>query len=366
MYDTVFMAMQLHVKRKILLTALLLSALTANTQTLKIYHIDVEQADATLFITPNGSTMLVDAGKNGHGKRIKKIMEQEGIRCLDYIVNTHYHEDHYGGIDDLARDTTITIGIAYDRGDKAFLPASKLREKAYKGYQATVGHRAMTLTRGMQIPIDSAMTVTCISQGGVVLNEEDPVTGKDENDMSLSLYIKYGNFRYFIGGDIEAYTERKIAARDLVLDLDVYQANHHGSHTSSSPAFMQDLMPSVVVISNGSNESYYHPRQVTLNTYYNLASPPVVFQTNKYLGHKPEAGNVDNEFIADLQADSDQGTILVEVDLPQNTYSVKYRDVVKIFSIKQRESVEESRSERSVPGAAAHGSTPEQREALER
>ena len=81
---------------------LLFSFQTANAQTLKIYHIDVEQADATLVISPSGKTLLIDSGKNGHGSRIKAVMQKAGISRIDHFVSTHYHEDHYGGIDDLS------------------------------------------------------------------------------------------------------------------------------------------------------------------------------------------------------------------------------------------------------------------------
>lgn len=328
---------RINASRKIIFALLLLSSIgEVNSQNLKIYHIDVDQADATLFITPNGSTLLVDAGKNGHGVRIKKILQSEGINRIDHFVNTHYHEDHYGGIDDLALDPEISVGMAYDRGDKSYLPSSKLDEKTYKDYQAAIGHRAIPIAPGTQIPVDSGISVTCISRGGVVFGETGSDTGSHENDMSLSLLIRYGSFTYFVGGDIEAHTENKIAERDLVLDVDMYQANHHGSHTSSSLNFMQDLNPRVIIISNGSNESYYHPRKVTLDTYNQLTPPAVVFQTNKYLGTKPQAGNVPDEFIADLDAVGDDGTILVSVDLSGSTYSVNYRNLSKSFPIKSR------------------------------
>ena len=100
--------------------------LPLNAQTIRIYHIDVEQGDATLFISPSGQTLLVDSGKNGHGSRIKAVMQQAGVARIDHFVDTHYHEDHYGGIDDLALDDEITIGSTYDRGDKAYLGQDKL------------------------------------------------------------------------------------------------------------------------------------------------------------------------------------------------------------------------------------------------
>ncbi len=318
---------------------LLLSAhvlFPAQSQQLKIYHIDVDQADCTLFITPNGSTLLVDSGKNGHGARIKKILQQEGKSRVDYFVNTHYHEDHFGGIDEVASDPAFVVATAYDRGDKQFLPADKLSEGTYKDYLAAVGNRAITLTTGMQIPIDPAMSVTCISRGGLVIGDSGPSDADEENDMSLSLLITFGNFRYFVGGDIEEQTEKRIADKDLVMDVDMYQANHHGSHSSSSLAFMQDMIPTVVVISNGSTEKYYHPRQVTLDTYAHLSPPCNVFQTNKYLGHKAGGGNVDDEFIADLDTNGDEGTIKVVVNPAQNNYVLSYRDKTRTFTIKPR------------------------------
>lgn len=322
---------------KLLLVVLsLLYAVDSHAQTLKIYHIDVDQADATLFVAPNGSTLLVDAGENGKGRAIKKILDREGITRIDHFVNTHYHKDHYGGIDELV-DAGILIGVAYDRGDKGSLTAAKLDEVTFKDYQRAVGNNAVMLTRGMQIPLDNTMSVTCVSHGGVVLGETNPVPGRDENDMSISLLINFGNFRYFVGGDIENYTEKKIAERDLVLDLDVYQSNHHGSSTSSTVEFMQDIIPTVIVISNGNHNGHAHPNKVTLDAYKQLDPEPTVFQTNKFLGTKVSGGNIEDDFIADLDAVGDEGTITITVDLEQHDYTVSYRDQVKNFAIKQRD-----------------------------
>jgi hypothetical protein len=188
----------------------------------------------------------------------------------------------------------------------------------------------------MQIPLDNTMSVTCVSHGGVVLGETNPVPGVGENDMSISLLINYGNFRYFVGGDIENHTEKKIAERDLVLDLDVYQSNHHGSSTSSTIEFMQDIVPTVIVISNGNHNGHAHPNKVTLEAYEQLVPQPTVFQTNKFLGTKPSGGNVTDDFIADLDAVGDEGTIKIIVDLNQHNYALSYRHLTKNFPIKQR------------------------------
>ena len=312
----------------------LLAASRASAQTLRIYHIDVDQASATLFVAPGGKTLLVDAGKNGHGSRVRAIMQQAGVDRIDFFVDTHYHEDHLGGIDDLVH-LQVPVGKAYDRGDKAFVSATTRNTGAYRDYLATLGTTAEALTRGMTIPLDPLMTVTGIAAGGVVLGETNPPTpGQDENDMSVSLLITFAGFREFIGGDTELATEAKIAERDLVTDVDLYVADHHGAENGSSQALLDDLRPSVVVISNGSRADYRHPRRATLDRLLDLIPAPLVVQTNKFLLTGTDGGNVADEFIADLETTDTDGTITVTVDAAAGTYRVAWRDQTRTLGIK--------------------------------
>ena len=295
----------------------------AEAQTLRIYQIDVEQADAALVVMPNGRTLLIDSGKNGHGPRIHHVMQQAGVTQIDAFVNSHYHEDHFGGIDDLV-DMGVSVLKAYDRGGKSCcVSTSKKRQKTFKDYMRTVGEYAMPLRPGDMINLDPLVTVTTISSGGDVIGETNPMHGPDENNLSVSLLITFGGFKAFFGGDIEKLTEATIAARHLVMDVDVYKADHHGSHSSSSRVFMEVLRPTVVVISNGNDAIYRHPRQVTLNTFASLPVVPTVLQTNKCLRPAP-CGNVPDAFIADPQTSDEDGTILVTVEMTAGTYSVRY------------------------------------------
>ncbi len=95
-------------KNTILSVILSLLYFLTSAQTLTIHHVDVEQADATLFIMPSGKTLLVDCGMNHAGKRVKKLLDEAGISKIDAFVLTHYHKDHYSGIDNLI-DKGITI-----------------------------------------------------------------------------------------------------------------------------------------------------------------------------------------------------------------------------------------------------------------
>jgi len=78
-------------------------------QALRIYDIDVEQAAATLVVSPSGHTLLVDSGKNGHGPRILAALQAAGVASIDHFVATHYHEDHYGGIDEVVRAGILAV-----------------------------------------------------------------------------------------------------------------------------------------------------------------------------------------------------------------------------------------------------------------
>jgi len=309
----------------------------ARAQTLRIYHIDVDQGSATLLVSPSGNTLLVDSGRDGHGTRIRAVLQEAGLTRIDHFVATHYHDDHYGGIDELRVAPVIPIAHAYDRGDTAFIPASKRAKPAFRAYQTAVSGLVRQLTRGETIPLDSAMTVTCISSGGAVLGETNPPQpGQDENDMSVSLLITFGDFRFFVGGDIETPTETKIANRDLVMDLDVYVANHHGADNGSTQSLLDDMRPTVVVISNGSRADYRHPRASTLLRMQSLSPAPVIFQTNRYLHQGDDGGNVADSLIADLESSDTDGTILVTVDQPSRSYTVSYGNRSHTFQTKLR------------------------------
>lgn len=312
--------------------ACLLFAASASAQTLRIYNIDVEQADAALVVMPNGKTLLIDSGKNGHGQRLKDVMNQAGVTKIDAFVASHYHEDHFGGIDDLV-NMGVPVLEAYDRGDKQFVKAADKAKPTYKDYQSAVGEDAKTLRRGDKIELDPSVLIICLGSGGVVIGETNPVPGHEENDMSISLLMSFAGFRAYFGGDTEAVTEIKIAAGHLAKDVDFYKASHHGSHSSSSPAFMGDMRPSLVVISNGSTASYHHPRQVTMDTYGALQNPPLVLQTNKCFLPAPCA-NVANSFMADTEQGQTDGIIRTEVNGAAGTFTVHWKNDERTFSIK--------------------------------
>ena len=222
-------------------------------------------------------------------------MMQAGVTHIDAFVATHYHEDHVGGIDDLVR-LGVPVLESYDRGDKACcVPDEKKRQPTFLDYQATVGEDAHTLRAGGVIDLDPLVSITAIASGGDVIGRRQPVLGRDENDMSISLLVTFQGFKAFFGGDLESPTEDAIAAADLVRDVDLYKANHHGSDTSSTPALLADMKPSLIVISNGSNGAYDHPRAAVLSAYRHITPAPTILQTNKCFRPAPCANVSDDQ-----------------------------------------------------------------------
>lgn len=301
----------------LVLTLCIASPLAA--QTLRIYHIDVEQADSALIVMPNGKTLLIDSGKNNHGKRIEAVMDHAGVTQIDAFVASHYHEDHFGGIDDLVKNG-IPVLESYDRGRRDTVKPEDRAKGTFKDYMASVGEDARALQSGDTIDLDPLVSVKCIASSGSAIGV-GPVSTQDENDLSVSLLIEFAGFKAFFGGDTHGPVERVIEAEDLVKDVDLLKASHHGSDTSSSEAFMRDLNPSLIVISNGSHGSYHHPRESTLATYAGLTPAPVVLQTNRCNLSSP-CGNVSPEFIAGTSGKD--GTIQIAVDGVLRTYTVKY------------------------------------------
>jgi beta-lactamase superfamily II metal-dependent hydrolase len=166
--------------------AITLSTSVASAQTLRIYHIDVEQADSALVVMPNGKTLLIDSGKNGHGKRVKAVMDQARVTQIDTFVASHYHEDHFGVIDDL-RKLGVSILETYDRGRRDTVSAADKSKTTFKDYMTAGGEDAIAIKAGDVISLDPLVTVTCISSSGPVLKDANttPATD-DENDQSVS------------------------------------------------------------------------------------------------------------------------------------------------------------------------------------
>jgi len=226
--------------------------------TLEIHHIDVGQADSTLFVTPAGETVLVDTGNwQDNGEQVIDYLDRVGVDRLDHLVATHPHADHIGGhaaVIEHFEEEQNGVGAIYDSGQ----PHDTLTYERYLDAVEAYGHELLLVEEGDELPLDSGAVEA------LVLNPPTGDAGGLHHN-SLTLAVEFGDVRYLLTGDAERDAEKRLVAEwaDKV-DADVYQAGHHGSSTSSTEAFVAAVDPAVTVISSGYDSQFGHPHDEVL------------------------------------------------------------------------------------------------------
>ena len=210
-----------------------------NNDDLNILFMYVGQADST-FIKYKDKTMLIDAGNNEDGNNIVKFLKSKGISKLDYIVGTHYDEDHIGGLDDIINN--FDIGKFYlSNGGEVGVNYYNLEKAAKK--------RNLTIT----IPkVGDKIDFGDVNMEVMAASKFD---GKNDNNASVVIQAKYGSRKYLFMGDLERQEEAKRKWNEV----DVLKAGHHGSNTSSSQEFLNQVKPKYVFVSAGKNNKYRLP-----------------------------------------------------------------------------------------------------------
>lgn len=210
-----------------------------NNEDFNVLFMYVGQADSTLVKYKN-KIMLIDAGNNEDGKNIVKFLKDNGISKLDYIVGTHYDEDHIGGLDDIIEN--FDIGKFYLSNGGELGPNYYNLEKTAKKKNL-----AITIPKvGDKIDFgDVDMEVMAASK----------FDGKNDNNASIVIQAKYGSRKYLFMGDLEKQEEAKRKWNEV----DVLKAGHHGSNTSSTQEFLNQVKPKYVFVSAGKNNKYRLP-----------------------------------------------------------------------------------------------------------
>ena len=216
---------------------------------LEVHFIDVGQGDAILIETPNHEAILVDAGDTGKGSVVAAYISREGIPDIDYIIASHPHADHIGGLDEVM--SRVSYSVVLDSG----ATASTVAYRDYDTYADRVTHE--DIGRGQQLTVDG-VTIT-------IINPTQPLTFRDTNDDSVVLLISYGSVDFLLTGDCEGPCENSVVYSGLKVDAEILKVGHHGSKTSTSQALLTAVSPEVAVISVGDNNRYGHPYSGTLS-----------------------------------------------------------------------------------------------------
>ncbi len=208
---------------------------------LNILFFDVGQADCELIIC-NGQTLLIDAGNNKDGEKIVNAIRGLGITKLDYVIGTHVHEDHTGGMSYII--DSFDIGTFY-------LPYNTTSTTNF--YQ-----RLLTSLMNKNLNITEANIGDTFQIGSArcVIMEVDNSEPENINEESIVVELSYGNQKYLFMGDAEKANEDKRQWNDI----DVLKVGHHGSNTSSSQNFLKQVLPEISIISVGEGNSYGLPK----------------------------------------------------------------------------------------------------------
>jgi len=316
---------------------------------LEIHFIDTEGGAATLLITPAGESMLIDCGNPGSrdAERIHKVTEQAGLKQIDHLVTTHWHSDHYGGVDRLNK--LIPIKNFYDHGIDEAIPEVKNAAAMIQSYKDASGGKAKTLKPGDEIKLQQtegkpSLTVKCLCGDGKVLGDNpnapaNPIAkdhmpkpeDKSDNARSIGLVIQYGDFRFLDLGDLTWNIEYLLVhPSDKIGPIDVYQTTHHGLEISNNPVLINTVKPRVAIFNNGPTKGAHPSVLATLRRVEGLEA---IYQMHKNV-KSTNAENTEPDFIANKEEKCEANTIQIATAADGKSYSVNVNGKSKEYKVK--------------------------------
>ena len=224
-----------------------------SSSNLKIYFVDVGQADCIL-INDNNEYGLIDAGNNEDGEKIVKYFKDLGITKFKYVFGTHAHEDHIGGMDNIIENFQI---------EHFYMPDTITTTKTFEEVLDALEEKNIAF----ETPEEDENLIFSDTVFKVLHVGKDK---RDLNDTSIVLKLTYKNTSYLFMGDATSSVEKDILDKDI--KSDVLKVGHHGSQYSSTISFLKKASPKYAIIEVGKNNSYNHPKEVTLKKLEDLGT----------------------------------------------------------------------------------------------
>jgi competence protein ComEC len=304
---------------------------------LQVYFVDVEGGQSTLFVAPGGQSLLIDTGWPGNAgrdaDRILAATKLAGISKIDFVLLTHYHNDHSGGVPQLV--DRIPVGTFIDHGANVDTKPGGATLEVWEAYQkvlATGKYKHIMAHAGDVLPI-TGMKVTVISSDGNVIDHPLPGGGHDneyckipetkpmdrsENSHSLGVLINFGKLKILDLGDLTWDKEMQfMCPKNLLGKVDILVVSHHGFRPSSSHALVDGIQARVAIMNNASAKGGNIP---VLDTIREAPGLETLWQ----LHYSDEGGaehNTAAEYIANPQG-TEQGNFFVLTATPKGSFTI--------------------------------------------
>ncbi len=283
---------------------------------LQVYFVDVEGGQATLFVTPAGESLLIDTGWPGHdgrdADRIAAAAKKAGISKIDYVLITHFHDDHVGGVPQLV--ARIPVGTFIDHGpNRETSDAATVQDyDAYEKVLATGKYKHIVAKPGDVLPIKGFKALVISADGNLIdhplpgggeentycKTSETRAADQTENARSLGVLITFGKLRILDLGDLTWDKEMQLMCPVNKLGhVNILVVSHHGWYQSSSPALVDAIHPQIAIMDNGATKGGSKP---TLETFKNVSGLETLWQ----LHYSEEGGstlNTQDAYIANPQ-----------------------------------------------------------------
>lgn len=252
--------------------------INTNNDLLKVHYLDVGQGDSIFVELPNNETMLIDAAESYQSENIINYLKNLNYQKIDYVIGTHPHTDHIGGLKNIIN--TFEIG-------KIYMPKVVSTTKTYESLLMAIKDKNLkinTAKAGTSIIDTDALKINILAPNNSIYTEL--------NNYSVVTKITYGTTKFLFMGDAEKLSENEIKEN---VTADIIKIGHHGSNTSSSIDFIKKVNAKYGIISVGLNNKYNLPKEETITNWENSGTKIYLTSTNGTIRASSDGTNIKIE-----------------------------------------------------------------------